>query len=381
MTTRLPIPGQDDGQWGDILNSFLLTTHTSDGALKNGSITTAQLQDNSVSEAKLESSVQAKLNADPAASDATASIKGVIQLAGDLSGTADAPVIATSAIAKAKLAPAVQASLDKADSALQSAPVSSVNTRTGAVFVTKADVGLPNVDNTADTAKPISSATQAALSAKADSTSVVHLTGDESIQGIKSFSASPTVPSPTTPTQVANKSYVDTAIAGGVSSVAGKTGAVSLVETDIANLSIDLAAKVPINATYATDPGVPRIKVTNNYIIGVSTSNQMEIWTGATMTSWTNEWGGLRVRVPDTENWDAGLRVIAANAQSGRLLQVQNSARTVDLAYIDKDGTIASTVAVTAPNVGMPIKAAQPTQPDTTGWQAGWFWYDTSTEV
>lgn len=33
--TRLPIPGQDDGTWGSILNDFLLQAHNSDGSLKN----------------------------------------------------------------------------------------------------------------------------------------------------------------------------------------------------------------------------------------------------------------------------------------------------------------------------------------------------------
>jgi hypothetical protein len=46
--------------------------------------------------------------------------------------------------------------------------VSSVAGRTGDVVLIKADVGLANVDNTSDAAKPISSATQTALNAKAD---------------------------------------------------------------------------------------------------------------------------------------------------------------------------------------------------------------------
>lgn len=41
--------------------------------------------------------------------------------------------------------------------------VTSVSGRTGAVTLTKADVGLANVDNTADTAKPVSTAQQTAL--------------------------------------------------------------------------------------------------------------------------------------------------------------------------------------------------------------------------
>ncbi|QOP66800.1 minor tail protein [Arthrobacter phage Odyssey395] len=46
-------------------------------------------------------------------------------------------------------------------------PVTSLNGRTGAVTLTKSDVGLASVDNTTDVNKPISSATQAALSLKA----------------------------------------------------------------------------------------------------------------------------------------------------------------------------------------------------------------------
>lgn len=48
-----------------------------------------------------------------------------------------------------------------------SGAVDSVNGRTGAVTLTSADVGLGNVDNTADAAKPVSTAQQTALDAKA----------------------------------------------------------------------------------------------------------------------------------------------------------------------------------------------------------------------
>lgn len=45
-------------------------------------------------------------------------------------------------------------------------PVTSVASRTGDISLTKADVGLTNVDNTSDTAKPVSTATQTLLDAK-----------------------------------------------------------------------------------------------------------------------------------------------------------------------------------------------------------------------
>ena len=50
-------------------------------------------------------------------------------------------------IPKSHLAQAVQTSLGKADTALQSAPVTSVAGKTGAVTLNKGDVGLTNVDN------------------------------------------------------------------------------------------------------------------------------------------------------------------------------------------------------------------------------------------
>ncbi len=51
---RLPIPGQDSGTWGDILNEFLNVAHNSDGSLRNinleliSNIDTTNLQDGDV---------------------------------------------------------------------------------------------------------------------------------------------------------------------------------------------------------------------------------------------------------------------------------------------------------------------------------------------
>jgi hypothetical protein len=99
---RLPQPGSDSGQWGNILNDYLSQVHRSDGALKDGII----------SEAKLDSATVTKLNA------------------------------------------------------IGSNGVASVNGRTGAVTITKADVSLANADNTSDLSKPVSTATQTAINVK-----------------------------------------------------------------------------------------------------------------------------------------------------------------------------------------------------------------------
>lgn len=89
--SRLPTPGGDDDTWGNILNDFLGVSHNADGTLKDTAVTTGNLTDGSVTEAKLAGAVQTKLNA--SSSDATASTKGVIQLTGDLGGTAASPTV------------------------------------------------------------------------------------------------------------------------------------------------------------------------------------------------------------------------------------------------------------------------------------------------
>jgi len=50
---RLPQPGGDSDNWGEILNAFLSIAHASDGSLKNGG----------VSEQKLSGEVRSKINA------------------------------------------------------------------------------------------------------------------------------------------------------------------------------------------------------------------------------------------------------------------------------------------------------------------------------
>jgi hypothetical protein len=66
------------------------------------------------------------------------------------------------------------------------APVQSVAGKTGSVALAKGDVGLSNVDNTADADKPVSTATQTALNAKQDtlvSGTNIKTINDESILG------------------------------------------------------------------------------------------------------------------------------------------------------------------------------------------------------
>jgi len=63
MTQRLPIPGSDDGTWGDILNNYLAVSHNSDGTLANNVVGTSQIQNNAVTNAQLDSATQSQLSA------------------------------------------------------------------------------------------------------------------------------------------------------------------------------------------------------------------------------------------------------------------------------------------------------------------------------
>ena len=75
-------------------------------------------------------------------------------------------------------------------------------TITSPAGLVKGDVGLGNVDNTADTAKPVSTAQQTALNLKANLAS-------------PTFTGTVTVPTPTNATDAATKAYAD-AIAAGI---------------------------------------------------------------------------------------------------------------------------------------------------------------------
>ena len=69
--------------------------------------------------------------------------------------------------------------------------------------------------------------TSGTLATKANDSATVHKTGDETIAGVKTFSASPIVPTPVAGTDAANKTYVDGATSTGTTP--GKAIAYSLI--------------------------------------------------------------------------------------------------------------------------------------------------------
>jgi len=174
--TRLPIPGSDDGSWGDILNDFLAQAHNTDGTLKASALA-SKADDSSVVHSSGNETVagvktfsSAPIVPTPSAPtevanktyvdnvagsgstpDADASTKGKVQLAGDLSGTAAAPTVPGLATKEPSLTAGTTSQYYRGDKSWHT--------------LDKTSVGLSNVDNTADVDKPVSTAQAAAVAA------------------------------------------------------------------------------------------------------------------------------------------------------------------------------------------------------------------------
>ncbi|MGB4758949.1 MAG: hypothetical protein WBP26_02735 [Candidatus Saccharimonadales bacterium] len=247
---RLPVPGADNGVWGVVLNDFLGVEHNTDGTLKASGSLSAKADDTTVvhtqgvetiggsktflapvtvptptqnSHATTKAYVDATTSA--GAPDASASTKGLVQLAGDLGGTATAPTV-----------PGLAAKADASDiytkSEIDSSLAGKANvTHTHAITdvtnlqtslngkeptvtagttgdyyrgdkswqpLNKAAVGLANTDNTSDANKPVSTATQTALNAKADAGSLAAVATSGSYNDLTNKPTIPTVSDATT---------------------------------------------------------------------------------------------------------------------------------------------------------------------------------------
>jgi hypothetical protein len=173
----------------------------------------------------------------------------------------------------------------------QGAPVTSVAARSGAVTLTSTDVGLANVNNTSDANKPVSAATQTAFNAKLDLATattkgdVLAATGASAVTrvgvgangqvltadstqtaGVKWAAVTP-VTSLATDSDVAIVTPANTQVltynsgtskwqnlAVPVSSVAGRTGVITLTSTDVglANTNNTSDANKPVSTATQT---------------------------------------------------------------------------------------------------------------------------------
>jgi hypothetical protein len=128
---RLPVPGQDDGTWGQLLNDYLTVAHAADGSLRQDSVNDTQVS--SLSQAK------------------------ITNLVTDL------------AAKEPSLVAGASTQYYRGDKSWQ--------------VLNRTAVGLGNVDNTADANKPISTATQTALDAKVSTGVLVYNVKDYGAKG------------------------------------------------------------------------------------------------------------------------------------------------------------------------------------------------------
>lgn len=236
-----------------------------------------------------------------AAAAATADGKAVA--AQSAAATADGKAVAAQAAAAASVQPAALTGLERKltagsnvtidrtdpDSPIISASggggggaVDSVSGRTGAVVLTKSDVGLANVDNTADAAKPVSTAQLTALNAKAPLASPA-FTG--------------------TPTGI-TKAHVGL---GSVDNTADSAKPVSSLQQTAIN------ARVPKVETLASVPTVGDPDLRQVVIAG-------------TPCAWENEWGARRYRNPYPDWADAGDRYVVGQGDNtnGHAVEIED---------------------------------------------------------
>ncbi len=237
---RKPTPGSDDGTWGDILNTYLDVSLNADGTLKDSVVSANNLNVSVPSSGQVLSYDGTGLSwmtstAAGSVPDADATTKGLVQLAGDLGGTAASPTVPglankadTSAMQTALNLKANLASPTFTGTVTVPTPVNTTDATTKAYVdstaAPSATTSTPGLVQLAgDLGGTATSPTVPGLAAKAIDTTVVHNTGAETVAGVKTFSSSPVVPTPTTSTQASNKSYVDGAVAaasGGRTAVA-----------------------------------------------------------------------------------------------------------------------------------------------------------------
>lgn len=326
------------------------------------------------------------------APDATASTKGKVRLAGDLSGTADVPTVpalnnkvnkAGDTMTGKLILPQIQITggspvtdyvlmTDNVGNGtwkpVPSAPVISVNGKQNIVVIDKADVGLSNVDNTNDANKPISSATQTALNAKENTANKGVANGYASLDG------SGTIPVSQLPNQ--SGSYIPLTAKGVADGVATLDSSTLIPTTQLPNIPY---AKLPVGTSGSTIMAGNDSRVTNAIQnSALDTDNTLAANSDARIATQkaTKEYVDNQIAsgtAPDATGASKGIIQLAGD------LGGTADAPTVGAAAGLKNlTTTVTTTSATAPSSGQFLRASNNS---TATWQAmprtfGWYFND-----
>jgi len=186
---RLPQIGGDDGNWGTILNDYLGQVHNTDGTLKDNIVTsnalapnavdTTVIQDGTISEIKLDTALQTKVNAAAGDPPVGGALSGTASNAQIVANAVTTTKVADGAITEAKLDNAAQIKLNAAGSGDPTVggdlSGTASNAQIAAGVVTATELSASAVTNTkiadgAVSAAKLDAGLTSTISSKADTT-------------------------------------------------------------------------------------------------------------------------------------------------------------------------------------------------------------------
>ena len=252
---------------GTITTGMILDGTVSSSDIASDAVTTAKILDANVTTAKINDS---SITSDKIAASAVTEGKiadGAVTSGKIADGTiVDTDVSSIAAIAQSKISGLSASFALKADLASP--------TFTGTVSgITKTMVGLGSADNTADTAKPVSTATQTALDLKLTSATAESTYAPLASPALTGVPTAPTAAVATNTTQVATTAYVRGEVAALVNSAAGTLDTLGEIANALGNdasLSTTLTNAIALKAPLASPTFTGTNTVANITVSGTS---------------------------------------------------------------------------------------------------------------